>query len=169
MILWQPNFQFIWSPSNFDVTRNGWDLNGRASIPRVGVDASASFSRTDVRYAGPVLQGQVAYRPRSTANGSLSATRWGVRLEANTRYIGVRRTVIGSALNSLESYTLTDARLSRSIVHRGWHTDVSVGVENAFDRSASMLVDYPFPGRTWTVSLRTRRTEAAPPRTSRAP
>ena len=169
MILWQPNFQFIWSPSNFDVSRSGWDLNGHASIPRIGVDASASFSRTDVRYAGSVLQGQVAYRPRSTANASLSATHWSTRLEASTRYIGARRTVIGSALNSLEPYTLTDVRVSRAIARHGWHMDATVGVENVFDRAASMLVDYPFPGRSWTVSLRTRRSDAAASRTSSTP
>ena len=157
LILWQPNFQFIWSPSNFDVRRSGWDLSGRASISRIGIDASSSFSRTDVGYAGPVLTGQVAYRPRSTANAAISVTRWGTHVDANTRYIGSRRTVIGSELNSLDAYTLTDLRASRSFATGGWRIDASVGVENVFDRGASMLVDYPFPGRSWTVSLRTRR------------
>jgi outer membrane cobalamin receptor len=155
MILWQPDFRFIWSPSNFDVTRRGWDASARVTIPALGVEARASTSVADVEYAGPVLTGQVAYRPRTTANASLALTQAGVRAEASTRYIGARRTVVGSPLNSLDAYSLSDLRMSRSFTARALAIDASVGVENLLDRSASMLVDYPFPGRTWSVALRT--------------
>jgi len=155
MILWQPDFRFIWSPSNFDVTRNGWDASARVSIPTLGIETHGSVSVSNVEYAGPVLTGQVAYRPRTTANVTVAMTQLGVRVESTTRYIGARRTVTGSALNSLDPYSLTDLRISRTFSRRAWRFDVAVGVENALDRSASMLVDYPFPGRTWSVSLRT--------------
>ena len=64
--------------------------------------------------------------------------------------------VIGSELNSLEPYSLTDLRVSRTFAARALEIDASLGVENLLDRDASMLVDYPFPGRSWSVSLRTR-------------
>jgi outer membrane cobalamin receptor len=156
MILWQPDFRFIWSPSNFDVTRRGWDASARAAVPALGVEAHGSVSVSDVEYVGPVLTGQVAYRPRTTANGSMSVAQLGFRVETTTRYIGARRTVTGSELNSLDPYTLTDLHISRTFTHRAWRVDASLGVENLLDHSASMLVDYPFPGRTWTMSLRTR-------------
>src|SRR5262249_42739208 len=37
MILWLPDFRFIWSPSNFAVHRSGWELTGRAALPDKGV------------------------------------------------------------------------------------------------------------------------------------
>jgi vitamin B12 transporter len=157
MILWQPDFRFVWSPSNFDVTRNGWDATARVALPSIGVETHGSVSVSNVEYVGPVLTGQVAYRPRLTANASAAITERGIRLEAMTRYIGARRTVTGSELNSLDSYSLTDLRVSRRFSGRAWRVDASVGVENLLDRSTSMLVDYPFPGRTWTLSFRTRR------------
>jgi outer membrane receptor protein involved in Fe transport len=113
-------------------------------------------SVADVEYVGPALTGQVAYRPRTTANATAAFTHFGVRVEATTRYIGARRSVTGSDLNALDPYSLTDLRLSRGFSSRGPEINASVGVENVLDRSASMLVDYPFPGRTWSFSLRTR-------------
>jgi vitamin B12 transporter len=156
MILWQPDFRFVWSPSNFDVSRNGWDASARIAIPAIGVETHGSVSVTNVAYAGPVITGQVAYRPRITANATAAITQFGVRVEATTRYIGARRSVVGSELNSLDPYSLTDLRVSRAFAGRGWRVDAAIGVENLLDESASMLVDYPFPGRAWTVSLRTR-------------
>jgi vitamin B12 transporter len=156
MILWQPDFRFIWSPSNFDVTRSGWDASARVAIPSLGVETHASTSVSRVEYVGPVLTGQVAYRPRTTANASASITQRGVRIETTTRYIGARRTVTSSELNSLDAYSLTDLRVSRSFAGRAVGVDASVGIDNVFDRSAAMLVDYPFPGRAWSVSFRVR-------------
>jgi len=157
LILWQPNFQFIWSPSNFDVRRNGWELSGRLAARSIGADLRGSVARSDVSYVGPVLSGQVAYRPRSTANVTAGLSRWDTRLEIATRYIGARRTVPASRLNVLDAYSLTDVALSRPFVRGPWRVDLRVAAENVFDRAASMLVDYPFPGRAWTIALRTRR------------
>jgi outer membrane cobalamin receptor len=157
MILWQPNFQFIWSPSNFDVRRSGWEMSSYAASRSLGADVRASLARSDVSYVGPVLRGQVAYRPRSTANVAAGISRWDARLEVLTRYIGARRTVAGSSLNVLGAYSLTDVALSRPFVRGSWRIDARLGVDNVLDRAASLLVDYPFPGRSWTVGIRTRR------------
>jgi len=68
-----------------------------------------------------------------------------------------RRTVPGSALDALDPYWLTDAKLTASLARGALTYDLALGLDDVFDRRASMLVDYPFPGRTWTVSLRVRR------------
>src|SRR5262249_13930854 len=104
MILWMPDFRFVWSPSNFDVPRSGWELGGRAALPAARLDAQASFARSDVTYRGPVLNGQVAYRPRTTSTLTGGFSPGPVRLEATTRYVGERRTVPGSPLNVLDPY-----------------------------------------------------------------
>ena len=155
MILWLPEFRFSWSPSNFDVQRRGWGMSARAAIPSLGADVRASMSQSDVSYAGPVLDGQVAYR-RAPPPMRRSAPLDGRRTRSEHTLRRLRRTVAGFALNSLDPYWLSDAAIARRLPWSTW-LDVTVGVENLFNRSASMLADYPFPGRAWTVSFRTRR------------
>ena len=54
----------------------------------------------------------------SGLGGRLS--RWNARVEANTRYVGERRTVAGSSLNMLEPYWLSDVSLSHPFARRAW-------------------------------------------------
>ena len=163
MILWMPDFRFVWSPSNFDVARSGWELGSRASWPAARLDAQASFAQSDVTYRGPVLSGQVAYRPEASANFSAGYSPGPVRVEATTHYVGERRTVPGSGLNVLDPYWRTDVKLSYTRRVQRWRVNTSLGVDNALDQSAAMLVDYPFPSRAWSVSVRLQRDERAQP------
>jgi outer membrane cobalamin receptor len=161
MILWMPDFRYVWSPSNFDVARSGWELGARAALPVVRLDGQASFARSDVTYQGSVLSGQVAYRPRTTSNLTLGFSPGPIRLETTTRYVGERRTVPGSALNTLDPYWRTDVKLSYGRRLLAWHVDASVAVDNVLDQAAAMLVDYPFPSRSWSVSVRLQRNDRA--------
>jgi outer membrane cobalamin receptor len=158
MILWTPDYRFVWSPSNFDVHRSGWDLGAQAALPRAGVDAQATLSQTNVLYTGPILSGQVVYRPRTTASINAGITRSRVRFDLTNRYVGERRTVAGSSLNLLDPYWLTDAKVTVPFTSGMWSFDTILGLENAFNRNAAMLVDYPFPARTWTITFRMKRT-----------
>lgn len=171
MILWMPDFRFVWSPTNYDVHRAGWEGAARVALPALGADLRGTLARTDVTYAGPVLAGQVVYRPRTTASVAAGlAPAWlplglpnGTRLEAAARYVGARRTVPGYAVNPLAPYWRTDARLAAPFAPRaGWALEATAGVENLFNRPAAMLVDYPFPGRAWSLALRLRRGAARP-------
>jgi outer membrane cobalamin receptor len=160
MILWSPDFRFIWSPLNVDVRRSGWQLGVRFAIPAAwggGLSATANVDHSDVTYTGAGQSGQVIYRPRTTARISESIARRYARVDVETRYVGTRRTVAGTDLNDLDPYWLTDVRLAVPVVRAAWRLEGTVGVENVFDRPASMLVDYPFGGRRWTVGLRTSR------------
>ncbi len=161
MILWSPDFRFIWSPANVDVRRSGWQLGARVAVPSVsGATVSGSVDHTDVTYAGTPEGGQVIYRPRVTARVAESLARPFARLDVETRYVGSRRTVAGSDLNSLDPYWLTDLHVSVPVARASWRLEAVAGVENVFDRPASMLVDFPFGGRRWTVGLRTSRKAA---------
>ncbi len=167
MILWMPDFRFVWSPTNYDVRRAGREGTARLALPAFGVDVQGTLSRADVTYAGPVLGGQVVYRPRTTGSVTAGAAvprvaPSGTRFEVVTRYVGERRTVPGYAVNALAPYWRTDARLAVPLARpgqaaAGWALDATAGVENLFDRPAAMLIDYPFPGRTWSVAFRLRR------------
>lgn len=157
MILWQPDFRFIWSPSNFDVARSGWELGARAATRDGLFDAQGSLSRSDVTYRGDVLTGQVAYRPRTTSSFTLGVSPGAFRLETTTRYAGERRTVAGSELNVLDPYWRTDAKASWIARVDRWQLETTAGVENLLEQPATLLVDYPFPGRAWSFAVRLRR------------
>src|SRR5262249_60237397 len=107
--------------------------------------------------AGPVLSGQVAYRPRTTANVTMSVGPSRAHIEIANRYVSGRRTVPGSALNSLDPYWLTDLRAGTLWTRGVWALHAPIGVENFLSRPAAMLVDYPFPSRGWTLGIRVRR------------
>ncbi len=157
MILWLPDFRYIWSPSNFDVRRSGWDVGGDIAVAAIGVDIRGTLSGSDVAYTGPVLTGQVAYRPKTTGSIVAGIANHGIRLEISGRYVGDRRTVPGSPLNVLDPYWLAGVKVTVPFTSDGWSFTTTVGLENAFNQAASMLVDYPFPARTWTFALRIRR------------
>ena len=161
MILWTPDFRFIWSPSNFDVRRSGWEATARVALASLGTELSGTIDQTDVTYTGSVLSGQVAYRPRTTGNVGLAVGGRRGRIELTTRYVGARRTVPGSELNSLDPYWLTDAIATLPLSRHAWAADATFGVTNVFDKPAAMLVDYPFGGRRWTVGIRVRRSGGA--------
>jgi len=160
MILWMPDFRFVWSPTNFDVHRRGWDATTRISAPSLGASVAGTVSQTDVTYTGAVLSGQVAYRPRTTGNVAAELQRGRARVSVTTRYVGARRTVPGSPLNMLEPYWISDVQLAVPVTRGRWTADGTVGATNIFDRPAAMLVDYPFGGRAWTIGVRLYRTSS---------
>ncbi len=156
MILWFPSFQFVWSPENQDVHRSGWDASGDLALGHVGLTVRGAVSDVAVEYAGPVLDGQVAYRPRVTGDAGARFVRGRFTADWSSRYIGERRTVQGSALNSLPPYWISDAMLTLRVVTGAWPVAVFGGVDDVFDRQADLLVDYPYAGRSWFIGVRLR-------------
>jgi vitamin B12 transporter len=149
MILWFPDFRFVWSPQNTNVHRYGWDAT--ATLSALGASIRGTVTDVAVDYATSALAGQVVYRPRVSAAVTASLTRWRVGLDVTTRYIGDRRTVQGSPLNTIGAYWLTDAQLTLRVLGP---FDLQAGVDNAFDRRVALLFDYPLPARTWRVGFR---------------
>jgi outer membrane cobalamin receptor len=163
MILWFPNFQFVWSPDNYNVRRRGAELSAAVNLPLADLSLAGSVSDVAVEYRGPVLSGQVAYRPRTTANVSLGAGTLGFRAMVRYRYVGRRRTVPGSELNTLAPFAVTDLQVSRHLPMPRVSMELAVGVDDLFDRAGGMLVDYPTPGRIWRITLSVRAGSAHTP------
>jgi vitamin B12 transporter len=157
MILWFPDHRFIWSPNNYDVQRSGFEITGAARLPNRGIELHGSLSHVAVTYVGPVLHGQVVYRPRLTASASLRAPLASLGFLAQYRHTGRRRTVPASALNTLPAFGVLDLQLSRPVAVGGWTTEITARVENVLDQDAAMLVDYPLPGRSWRLGVQLTR------------
>jgi vitamin B12 transporter len=153
MILWFPDFRFVWSPDNYDVRRRGAELGLTVTVPVAGLALSASLSDVAVEYRGPALSGQVAYRPRRTGTATLEGTALGLRGSLRYRYTGERRTVPGSELNALEPFSVVDFQIARPVPLGRTRVELAIGLDDVFDRAGTMLVDYPAPGRTWRVGF----------------
>ena len=156
MILWFPDFQFVWSPSNFDVRRDGVEAGATVYLPWLGrmhpVGGRVGWSR--VEYDGPALSGQVAHRPRFTADVDVAVALPWAEVTARSHWMGSRRSIPGSELNRLPGYSTTDVGLSLPLTFDALRGRVDVSMQNVFDAPVALFVDYPLPGRGWSVRLR---------------
>lgn len=153
MILWFPDHRFVWSPDNFDVERTGWETGAEMSLAPAALRIRAAVARSSVVYRGDALTGQVVYRPEWTGNGSVAASWSPWSAEIATRWVGARRTVPGTDVNALDPYWITDVTLGAAWRLAEWRLTTRLTLENVFDAGASMLPDYPLPGRAWGLRL----------------
>lgn len=153
MILWSPDFRFVWRPGNFDVSRRGGELSLRLAPRQGGARFSTALALADVQYRGPVLQGQVIYRPRWSAVANADAPLLGFVAGASWRYMGERRTSVGTNLNALAPLHLVDLRLTRAISAGPMGVEVRAVVENLLNTTTGMLPDFPLPGRILRLSI----------------
>lgn len=157
MILWFPDHRFVWSPDNYEVARRGLEVGATANLAAFGYShtVSANAAWSDVEYTGAVLDGQVAYRPRFTADLSVGiGLPAGITLSPSAAHVGERRTVPGSPLNALEAYTLLDAGIGIPLPLGKRAGRLDLAVTNLLDARAALLADYPLPGRGWSTRIR---------------
>jgi outer membrane cobalamin receptor len=156
MILWFPDFRFVWSPVNFDVARAGVEIDGSAEVTVLGrrhaLSARAAWS--SVEYRGEALEGQVAYRPDFTGGGDLRVELPLGALTTAWRHVGERRSAPGSELNVLPAYDVIDVGVSLPFSLLAADSRMDFAVTNVLDERAALLADYPLPGRGWSLRLR---------------
>jgi vitamin B12 transporter len=147
MVVWAPDFRFVWSPSNFDVRRRGAEVALNAHpTPDVGLDASASYSAVTYDISGGA---QVEYRPRITYAASLlwSPGEW----TGDLRWHHVGRRFPNSAgTNPRPAFSLLDLglerRLAGGVAVRGEIRDLT-------DARAEFIAGFPTPGRSYFLTL----------------
>jgi outer membrane cobalamin receptor len=156
MILWSPDFRYIWSPNNFDVNRRGGELNLHLAPQGSHLAIAGGVALASVTYDNPVLTGQVIYRPLWSATASADATVLGFEGGLAWRYAGSRRTAMGTDLNSLAPVHLLDFRVSRTIPIGGMAVRARFAIDNVIGTRTGMLIDFPLPGRMlrFDISLR---------------
>ena len=147
MIVWAPDFRFIWSPRNFDVTRRGGELTlGWRPRATLRLDAGATYSAVTYDRPGGA---QVQYRPRVTYDVSLTWTPSVWSADLRWHRIG-QRFPNSAGTNPRPAFSRLDAGLERrlgdSFVLRGEVHDLT-------DRRAEFLAGYPTPGRSVLLTL----------------
>ena len=147
LVVWAPDFRFIWSPHNFDVRRRGGELSllvhPSASLR---LDASAAWSAVTYDRPGGA---QVQYRPRVSyaASAVWSPGTWGVDLR--WRRIGARFPN-AAGTNPRPPISLLDLAVARRITPT---LGARAEARDLADAGAEFIAGYPTPGRTFTFSL----------------
>jgi hypothetical protein len=147
MIIWAPDFRFIWSPRNFDVVRRGAELSvGWRVRARLRAAGSATYSAVTYDTPGGA---QVLYRPRVTYDASVvwSPGPW----TADLRWHRIGRRFPNSAgTNPRPAFSLVDLGLERRL---GAGLGLRGEIRDLTDRRAEFLAGYPTPGRSVILTL----------------
>ena len=147
MVVWAPDFRFIWSPRNFDVLRRGGEVSvGLRPASQLRLDGTATYSAVTYDIPGGA---QVQYRPRVTYATSFiwSPGAWSADLRWHR--IG-QRFPNGAGTNPRPAFSLVDAGLERRL---GDALGARIQINDLTDSRAEFIAGYPTPGRTFTATL----------------
>jgi vitamin B12 transporter len=162
LIVWMPDFRFVWSPRNVDVRRRGLDAWVRAThsldLGEVGLGATYGLQRVTYDRPGGT---QVLYRPRHIASARGWLTRGGWRVDVTARFTGARFPV-ASAVNELGAFTTVDLRLSRRWEQGGRTLSLTLDVRRFGGETDTLIFGFPHPGRTVDLGLHIRPSQTIP-------
>ena len=157
MIVWSPDYRFVWSPRNVDVRRRG--LEASAGIESGGVLRSvrATYGYARIVYADAAGDAQLEYRPRHTAGMAvaLSFAAWDAGIDA--RHTGERYPA-AARVNALPGFWTVAADLRRSWNAGAWRVDAALHVDRVFDTRHTLIFGFPDPGRAAELRIRLSRT-----------
>jgi outer membrane cobalamin receptor len=155
MIVWAPDFRFVWSPYNQDAKRTGADVSVELLAPRgiARVRGSWSFVRVTYDHNGDDDDVQVAYRPRHAGGIDGALVLGATRLNTSLRYTG-SRTTAPTTLNTLAAFWTLDAAVAHTRSFGGWSVGLDLRVDRVFDDDDSLIFGFPEPGRTIRFGVR---------------
>lgn len=162
MIVWVPDFRFVWRPVNQDVRRWGADVWGELTLAPSGLTLGGSYGLASVTYDWPEPSPpvQVVYRPRHSGQMRIALERAAASGSLVARYTGARNPV-PTAVNALDAFWTVDVGLSRTWVTHDWRLTTSLDVRRLLNQKATLIYGFPDPGRTLRLGLRVRRRSAA--------
>lgn len=157
MIIWSPDFRFVWSPRNFDVKRRGLDLQVGLTTANRRLELRGRYSLARVTYdrPGDADTIQVVYRPRHTGGLDLQWRPGAWELTARTDYMGTRYPV-PARVNALDPFWTIDLRVRRSFRLGNWRLEPALSVDRLLDNQDTLIFGFPEPGRTIRLELAVR-------------
>ncbi|MEX0893805.1 MAG: TonB-dependent receptor, partial [Gemmatimonadota bacterium] len=149
MIVWRPDFRFVWSPANVDVRRRGGEVRGQASWATLRLAAWHAWST--VEHDRPD-RAPVVYRPGRTGalEGRWHAGPW--RVDATARYTG-ERFPFPTRVNRLAPFWTVDAGAARVMRVADWFLTATLRAERLLDQRETLIFGFPEPGRTLRLEL----------------
>jgi len=157
MIVWAPDFRFVWSPRNVDVERQGGELRSEIRHARSGLRLGGHLSanRTTYQQGGGTPGVQVIYRPRLTGGGTLDWTRGVWRTSLQARYTG-ERFPVPAAANALPAFWTFDLTAQGEMELVGWDVRPLLRIDRLLGQRAPFIHAFPEPGRTFGLELEVR-------------
>jgi outer membrane cobalamin receptor len=157
MIVWAPDYRFVWSPRNVDVERFGVEARASAETADGRVRVALSHTSTRIVYDQPPPDDdvQVVYRPRNASSAELDWSPGAWRVALGARFTGVRNTV-PAQVNTLPSFWTTSAAASREWRLGRWTLTPTLRADRLFDEKGSLIFGFPEPGRTLRVDVALR-------------
>ena len=154
MIVWQPDFRFVWSPRNTNVDRRGVDAWAEVVVPAGHLVVGGDYSWARVTYdrGGDARPVQVAYRPRVTGRIWARSLDLPVRFEVAAHHVGARNPVPSPA-NPLPGFWSVTLDASRDFWLYGWTLRPTVRVDRLLDSKESLIFGFPDPGRSVLLSV----------------
>jgi vitamin B12 transporter len=147
MVVWAPDFRFVWSPGNFDVRRRGGELSfALGPLGGLRLDGSAALAVVTYDHPGGA---QVQYRPRVTYAAGAAWTRGPWSADLRWHRIGARFPT-SAGTNPRPAFSLLDAGLERRL---GGSLAARAEVRDLTDTRAEFIAGYPTPGRTLFATL----------------
>jgi outer membrane cobalamin receptor len=157
MIVWAPDYRFVWSPRNVDVRRRG--VEASLAIEAAGLlrTLRASYGYARIVYADGSDNAQLEYRPRSTAQLSAgwALADWDAGVHA--RYVGERYPA-AARVNALPGFWTVSADLNRTWRTGVWSIRTALHVDRLFDAHDALIFGFPEPGRVGELRVRLSRT-----------
>ena len=155
MIVWAPDYRFVWSPRNFDTRRRGVEVSGEVRSPAEHVRVGGSYTLTRMTYDRPGSRDddvQVIYRPRHTAalDAELRLAAW--QLSGTAQFTGVRYPV-PAPLNRLPAFWTLSAAARREWRVANTLVSTALHVDRLRDERSTLIFGFPHPGRTLRLEL----------------
>jgi len=165
-IQWQPNSSGNWRPVNvLEAWLRGVEFSGDyshrlSSIIKVYANVQYSYTKATnekIESTGnpSELGKELIYVPNHTAAANVSVSYKKLKLAINQTFTGEQFTTSDNSQRwVLDSYTLTAVGLSYIKSLSNHVFDISVRVNNVFDKEYEVRSSYPMPGRNYNLSLK---------------
>lgn len=155
MILWAPDYRFVWSPYNQDARRAGAELTAELTSPDRGFRLAAGWTAAQITYDRGAGDDdvQVAYRPRYTGTIAGSVDFGRTRFDARARYTG-RRTTAPSRVNTLPAFWTLDAAVVHEQPIARWAVTFELHIDRVLDNEDTLIFGFPEPGRLARFGVR---------------
>jgi len=161
MVVWAPDFRFVWSPRNRDVRRRGVDLWMEMSPTELPVRLRGHHTHARTTYTHRGMEAvQLVYRPRNLSQLILDWSGGPTRAEVAVRRTGARNTS-PSTINQLPAFWTVDLALGREWQVGAWALSADARVERALDERTPFIHDFPDPGRRLRIEGRLAREQPA--------
>lgn len=157
MIVWLPDFRFVWSPRNADVKRRGLESWAEVGHTGLGVRLAGSYSLAAVTFDRPGADNdaQVTYRPRHTGRVTGAWTQGQWHAEVAGSYTGTRYPA-AATVNPLPPFWTIGVSAGRDWTIGGMTLGTALHVDRLLDEKDSLIFGFPEAGRRIRLEARVR-------------